>query len=152
MKLDYLMSYEGTLSPASQPVGRGPVGERMIAEVTGGTFEGPRLKGEILTCGGDWILTGDDGFGRLDVRLTMKTDDGAHIYVQYGGLLEFNEKVQAAFADGSGTEYGDAYFMTQPRFETGDERYAWLNQLVAVGQGRLLPGGVAYDVYACMND
>ena len=59
MKLEYLMSYEGTLSPAFQPVGKGPFGDRMIAEVTGGTFEGPRLKGELLTCGGDWILTGD---------------------------------------------------------------------------------------------
>ena len=92
------------------------------------------------------------GLAGTSKDIAALTDDGAHIYVQYGGLLEFNEKVQGAFASGTGTEYGDAYFMTQPRFETGDERYAWLNQLVAVGQGRLLPGGVAYDVYACMND
>jgi len=150
MKLDYLMSYQATLKPA-QPIGRGPFGNRQIAEVTGGTFEGPRLKGELLSCGGDWILIDDAGIGRLDVRATFKTHDGAHIYAQYTGVLEMNDKVAEAFASGGGTEFGDSYFMTQPRFETGDERYGWLNRLVTVGQGRLLPGGVAYDVYACVN-
>ena len=67
------------------------------------------------------------------------------------GLLEFNDKMNAAFAAGTGTEYGDAYFMTQPRFETGDERYAWLNRLVTVGEGRLIPSGVEYRLYACEN-
>ncbi|MGI9264476.1 MAG: DUF3237 family protein, partial [Gammaproteobacteria bacterium] len=73
-------------------------------------------------------------------------------YMQYGGVLEMNDKVSAALASGGGTEFGDAYFMTQPRFETGDERYAWLNRLVAVAQGKVVPGGVAYDVFACVND
>jgi hypothetical protein len=152
MKLEFLMSYEASLSPNQQPIGKGPYGERMIAEVTGGTFEGPRLKGEVLTCGGDWILIDADGFGHLDVRATFKTHDGAHIYVQYPGVLEMNEKVASALASGDGTELGDSYFMTQPRFETGDERYAWLNRLVTVGQGRIVPGGVAYEVFACLND
>ena len=152
MKLDYLMSYEGTLSPASQPVGRGPFGDRMIAEVTGGTFEGSRLRGQLLTCGGDWLLVAPDGFGRLDVRLTLCTDDGAQIYCQYTGVLEMNEKVVSALAAGSGTEFGDQYFMTQPRFETGHEQYAWLNNIVAVAQGRFTPDGIAYEMFACMGD
>lgn len=151
MKLELLMNYHATLKPA-QPVGGGPYGNRQIAEVTGGRFEGPRLRGEVLTCGGDWILIDDKGFGHLDVRATFRTDDGAYLYAQYGGVLEFNDKVNAAFANGTETQYGDNYFMTQPRFETGDERYAWLNNLVTLGQGRIIPGGVEYRLYACYND
>jgi hypothetical protein len=45
------------------------------------------------------------------------------------------------------TDFGDQYFGTLPRLETGDDRYGWVNQTVMVGRGRLIPGGVAYEVY-----
>ena len=64
MKLELLMTYHATLKP-SQPIGRGPYGNRQIAEVIGGRFEGARLQGEVLTCGGDWILVDDTGIGHL---------------------------------------------------------------------------------------
>jgi hypothetical protein len=58
-----------------------------------------------------------------------------------------NDNVQAAMAAGEGTDFGDQYSYIAPRFETGDERYAWLNQSVFVGQGRVYPGyGVEYNV------
>ena len=57
------------------------------------------------------------------------------------------EGVNAALAGSGGTDYGEHYFMTQPRFETGDPRYAWLNTVVAVGEGRVLPGAVEYRVF-----
>ena len=152
MQLEPLMTFRGNLKPEAQPVGKGPYGTRQIFEVTDGSFEGERLKGDILSCGGDWLLIDDASVGHLDVRLTLRTDDGAHIYVQYTGVLELNDKVAAAMAASTGTEFGDTYFMTQPRFETGDERYAWLNNLVAVAEGRMIPGGVEYQVYACRND
>jgi hypothetical protein len=41
--------------------------------------------------------------------------------------------------------------MTQPRFETGDSRYAWLNRVVAVAEGRVLPSAVAYRVFKLVN-
>ena len=132
--------------------GRAPSGDRRIFDVAGGVVEGPRLRGKVLPSGGDWILVGPDGVGRLDVRATFETDDGARIYVQYHGVLVFNEKVVSAMASGSGTEFGDTYFMTAPRFETGDTRYAWLNSVVAVGQGRVVPGGVEYRIFEVQND
>lgn len=135
MKLDYLMTYHADLKPM-QDIGKGPFGTRRIAEVSGGTLEGPDIKGSILTCGGDWILIDDAGYGRLDVRTTFATDDSANIYVQYYGVLEFNEKVITALTAGSETQYGDTYFMAQPRFETGDPRYQWLVNTVAVAEGR----------------
>jgi len=146
VNLEYECSYHATLK---EPVtiGAGPYGTRLVFEVTGGSFEGKRLKGKILTGGGDWLLVGPDGWGRLDVRAQLITDDGAAIYVSYHGILEMNEKVQNAIAAGGGTDYGDQYFRTNPRLECGDPRYAWLNHTVFIGEGRVLPGAVEYRVY-----
>jgi hypothetical protein len=150
MKLEPLMTYRAQLRPPVE-VGAGPLGTRTIFDVTGGSFEGARLRGRILPSGGDWLLVGPDGVGRLDVRATFETDDGARIYVRYRGVLELNEKIRKALEGGESTEYGDTYFMTQPVFETGDRRYAWLNSVVAVAEGRLLPGEVEYRVYRLLN-
>ena len=139
MNLEHEFSYQATLK-APLDVGPGPYGTRLVVEVTGGRFEGKRLNGKILTGGADWLLAGSDGFARLDVRAQLVTDDGAAIYLSYFGVLEMNAKVQAALADPAmGTDFADQYFRTNPRFETGDPRYAWLNQTLFVGEGRVLP-------------
>ena len=151
VKLEPLMTYRATLKPPAQ-VGVGPRGNRAIYDVTGGEFEGERLKGKILPSGGDWILIDSDGVGRLDVRATFETHDGALIYVQYHGVIVMNEATTAALEQGQEGQYGDTYFMTQPRFETGDERYAWLNRVVAVAEGRALPSAVEYRVFELLND
>lgn len=135
-----------------QDVGKGPFGNRQIYIVKGGTFEGSRLKGDVLGGGGDWLLQGPDGVGRLDVRATLQTHDGALVYVQYFGVLAMTPEAATAIAAGKGTEFGDLHFFTQPRFETGDERYAWLNRVVGVGQGRVIPRGVQYRVFSVEND
>ncbi len=134
-----------TLKPPL-PIGAGPIGTRMYYEVTGGTLTGERLHGKLLG-GGEWALIGPDGFLRVDVRLQVETHDGALLYIQYFGLLELNDAVQGALEHGTGTDYGDHYFFTNPRIETGDERYAWLNTTFFVGEGHILPGlGVEYRV------
>jgi hypothetical protein len=146
MNFEYEFSYTADLKEALQ-IGAGPYGNRVFYEVTGGKAEGKRLKGKLLSGGGDWILVGPDGLGRLDVRAQILTDDGAAIYVQYGGILEMNEKVAQAVAEGGSTDYGDQYFRTSPRLECGDPRYAWVNQSVFVAEGRVLPHAVEYKVY-----
>jgi hypothetical protein len=151
MKLEPLMTYRATLKAPAQ-VGAGPGGNRAIYDVTGGEFEGERLRGKILPSGGDWILVDSDGVGRLDVRATFETHDGALIYVQYTGVLVMNDAVTAALEQGQESQYGDTYFMTQPRFETGDARYAWLNRVVAVAEGRAMPSAVEYRVFELCND
>jgi hypothetical protein len=150
VKLEPLMEYRAELKPGTA-VGDGPYGQRIIVDVSGGHFEGPRLRGKILPSGADWLLLRSDGMGLLDVRATFETDDDAFIYLTYYGILEVTEQVQAALAGDGSTEYGDLYFMTQPRFETGDPRYAWLNSVVAVGEGRLRPNAVEYRVYQAVN-
>ena len=84
----------------------------------------------------------------MDVRLQLRTDDGAAIYVQYHGLLEINAVVAQAMATGGGTTYEDQYFRTTPRLESGDARYQWVNQTLFVGRGHVVEGGrVEYEVY-----
>ena len=129
-------------------VGGGPYGTRIVFPVTAGAVAGERITGRLVGGGGDWLLLGADGWGRLDVRAHIETDDGAVIYGYYGGLLEFNGAVMQASQSAEGeTGFDDQYFRTTPRFETGHDGYQWLNQAVFVARGRLTAGGVAYEVF-----
>src|SRR5437868_3037936 len=111
-----------------------PQGTRTIVQVTGGRFEGPRLKASVQPPAGDWITNRADGSYRLDVRLTLKTDDGALILVTYNGI-------------GQTTQAG-ASLRIAPLFETGDSRYTWLTKLQAIGIGERVGTAVTYDIYA----
>ena len=133
----------GVLTP-----GPGPFGVRVVASLSGGVVTGERINGTMQGAGADWLLIGSDGFGRVDVRGQIVTDDGAVVYVQYVGLLEMNRSVGAASIDATAeTAYGDQYFRITPRFETGDERYAWLNTSVFLAEGRIATDGVEYEVF-----
>ncbi|MFN6540753.1 MAG: DUF3237 domain-containing protein [Nostoc sp. EkiNYC01] len=151
MKLEPLLTLRVHIA-APLEAGTGPYGTRLIFNIGGGTFEGARLRGKVLPGGGDWILVDGEGVWHMDVRLLLETEDGARIYVQYYGVVVMNEKIGTALASGGVTKYGDTYFMTQPRFETGDARYGWLNRVVAVGEGRLESGVVEYRVCELVND
>jgi hypothetical protein len=145
MDLIHEFTFNAALKPPLE-IGAGPIGTRVCYEVVGGEVIGDRLRGKVLG-GGEWALIEPDGFLRIDVRLQVETHDGAFLYVQYVGLFELNEAVGAALASGAGTDYGDQYFYTNPRIETGDTRYGWLNTTFFVGEGPILPGlGVEYRV------
>jgi len=134
-------------------IGDGPFGRRVIANVTGGELHGEGIKAEIVGAAGDWLLLGEDGFGRLDVRVTLRTSDDALIYVQYYGLIEVTAEIGAILSGQPGeTAFGSQYFFTNPRLETGSERWAWVNHTFFVSQGRLLGGPrVEYQVYRVDN-
>jgi hypothetical protein len=147
MELQYEFEFHAMLKPPLE-IGPGPFGTRLFFEATEGEVTGERLSGKLLTGGGDWLLVGADGWGRLDVRTQIETQDGAHIYVTYDGVLEMTEAFQKAFAEGGETDWEDQYFRTTPHLETGDPRYAWVNQSVFVAQGRAYPGlAVQYRVF-----
>jgi hypothetical protein len=107
-------------------------GHVRIAPVTGGTFGGPGIRGRVRPGGADWI-TQVSGHSSLDVRITLETDDGAVIYMTYGGIV-------------SQTEDG-VYWRVRPVFHTASERYDWLNHIVSVGKSKAVPGKVAYDIF-----
>ena len=146
MKLIQEFTFNATLA-APMPVGAVPIGTRMVYPVTGGTVTGERLSGTVVG-GGEWALIGPDGFLRPDVRVEVETHDGAFLYMQYTGLLEMNAAVQTATGSGGETAFEDQYFYTNPRIETGDERYSWVNTTFFIGEGRIYPGsGVEYRVW-----
>jgi hypothetical protein len=132
-----------------QDIGVGPLGRRVLFGAAGGSFEGPRLRGEVLAGGGDWALFRQDGAMALDVRLTLRTDDAALVHMTYGGRWITPPELRADVADPATRYQIDPtryYFRTTPLFETGAERYAWLNDIVCVGSGYLVDGGIAYKV------
>jgi hypothetical protein len=149
MKLEHLFTFTAAIGQ-NVPIGAGPYGNRAIAAVTGGTFEGPGLRGTILPPGADWVLIDESGRGRIDVRLIFRTDDGANLYVTYTGVLELNDAIAKALTGSGETQFGDNYFVTQLRIETGAAKYAHLNYAVAIGEGRMLPSQVQYRVFRCV--
>lgn len=126
---------------ALHEIGAGPLGQRMVAELVGGRVTGERISGELVTPYGDWVLFGPDGWATLDVRGQIRTDDGAMIYFQVQGHLEITGAVQQFMAGEAGTDWDDHYFRFAYKLECGDERYAWVNRLVMVGQARFLLDG-----------
>lgn len=133
------------------PLGRSPWRNRRVSYISGGAITGERLSGEVLPGGGDWseLGAGPDGTALtlIDVRSVWQTHDGALIHVTYGGRLVIPPSALADFRDPAKVEQLPAdsyYFRIQPLFETSDERYAWLNALVAVGVGRRTAKGVRY--------
>ena len=85
VRTQFLFTMRLLVGPQMQMLGRTPFGDRRIAQVTGGSFEGPRLRGAVMPGGGDWILLRPDGVLQLDVRLTLQTEDQQLIYMTYRG-------------------------------------------------------------------
>lgn len=144
---DFLYRSVVTLAPV-QTIGPVPDGERRIIPITGGRFEGPRLRGEVLPGGADWQVVRHDGSAHLDARYTLRTDDGALIYVHNVGIRHGPPDVLARLAQGEAVDPRLYYFRTVPRFECGDRRYVWLNHLIAVATAVRRPDSVVIDAYA----
>jgi len=133
--------------PPYQVIGATPVGFRRVGLVPGGTFEGERLKGRILEGGNDWMTVLPDGSTLLDVRLVLKTDDGAMIAMTYRGIRHGPADVLARLNQGEILDPAQYYSRINPLFETADARYAWLNTLLGIGIGYRYSGGVMYGVF-----
>src|SRR6266404_5017264 len=125
----------------AQKIGAVPHGTRVTVPISGGRFEGPRLRGRVVPGGGDWTLLRADGVLELDLRLTLETHDGALIHMASFGLRHGPQDVIAALGRGETVDPARYYFRTAPRFETSAPRYAFLNRLVAISVGDRRPRG-----------
>ena len=135
---------------AAQRVGATSRGTRLIGYIKGGTFEGPKLKGDVLPGGGDWLLIRPDGVREPDVRLTLRTEDGHLIYMAYRGVFRIAPELLQRIRQGEAVDPAEYYLRTTPVFETAAEKYGWLNQIVAVGVGTRTPNGLKYTVYTIL--
>jgi hypothetical protein len=114
-------------------IGQVPEGVRTTFYISGGTVEGPNIRGTIKPVGADWFVLRSDGVGELDVRATIETDDGELIYVSYKGLADMGA--------------AEPKIITNPVFRTASEKYSWLNSVFAVGIGAPGENKVSYSVY-----
>ena len=113
------------------------IGSRTVVGVTGGTFEGPKLKGKVVGPGADWPLRISDTFRVLDVRTILVTDDEQKIYMTYRGVIRTPPAGQQ----------GERYWRTTPIFETDSKKYEWLTQIVSVGVSFTMPQRVCYRIF-----
>lgn len=117
-------------------------GRRVVIPITGGTFEGPLLKGTILNGGADYQLGNEDGTRtELEAIYSIKTDDGIYIHVRNRGIIatEKNENGQPSF-----------YFKAAPQFEApSDSKYGWLNNAIFVCSPEFSPEfkGIVLNVW-----
>ena len=132
MRTRPLMTLRLTTAP-TQDIGAGPRGTRVTFPITGGAFEGDRLRGLVLPGGDDWTIKRSDGVVVLDLRITLETDDGALVHMTFEGIRD-----DAAS--------GAPYFRTVPRFETAAPKYAFLNRLLAVGVGEIRDDGPVHVI------
>lgn len=103
--------------------GKSKYGERRIIPITGGTFKGPDIEGEVLPGGADWQLTRPDGDVELYARYTLKTKDGALIQVKNRVLMHMSK-------DGTSPPYTRSVI----DFEAPSESpHAWLNHAIFLG-------------------
>jgi hypothetical protein len=128
-------------------VGKTPSVERRVGEITGGRFEGERLRGSILPGGSDWQSVHTDGAWELNVRFVMETVDGQLIGMTYRGLRHGPREVIDAIARGEEVSPSSYYFRIVPFFETASEKYDWLNRIISVGLGHRLPSGPIYQIF-----
>lgn len=124
-----------------------PLGTRLTFVVDGGAVAGPRLSGEFLPGGGDWVLVGADGIARLDVRATMRTDDGALVHVTNTGRAVLDDDARSRMTTGELIRWDEMYARSSPLFETGDERYQWLNGLHTVAVNEFSLSVVHYRIF-----
>lgn len=132
MRTRPLFTLRLTTAP-TQDFGAGPHGTRVTFPITGGVFDGERLRGKVLPGGDDWTVKRADGVIELDLRITLQTEDSALVYLTFAGLRD-----DAA--------PGAPYFRTLPRFETASPKYAFLNRLLAVGAGEIGANGPVHVI------
>jgi hypothetical protein len=140
-KLEFAFEVRAEVA-APMVVGVVPGGTRRIIDITGGTFEGPKLKGKLRPGGADWQIIREDGFTEVDARYTLETDDGKLIYVSNLGMRHAEPDVMRRLNAGETVDPALIYFRAVPTFETAAPELQWLTRSIFVATGERYPRGV----------
>jgi len=117
-------------------MGPGPIGERRVVGILGGTFEGSGLRGEVLPGGADWQIARSDGVLDLDARYALKEQAGGVVRVLSQGYRHGPAEVLEALGRGEDMDPAKYFFRTIMRFETGAPYLEWLNRTIAVATAK----------------
>jgi hypothetical protein len=146
LDLEHICDFEIHFDPAqtiASPVG----GTRLTVVVAHGVARGPLLNGEFLPGGGDWLTIGADNIARLDVRGTLRADDGHLVYVTNTGRAAGDPETFGRFLAGEQLTSSEIYLRSSPLFETDSPKYAWLNGIVTTAVHEVGIGHVHYRIY-----
>ncbi|HET6339530.1 MAG TPA: DUF3237 family protein [Polyangiales bacterium] len=141
-----LLSLEASL-PGITSIGTTPTGEIRLIPISGGTFEGEELRGEILGGGADWQDVRNDGVLEISARYILKTDQGEMLEVRSVGLRAAPREVLERLGRGERVPSTSYYFRTAVRFRTAAARLERFNNILAVSYGERRGAGVHLDVY-----
>jgi hypothetical protein len=145
-KLEFAFSATITLGTI-QEVGATPHGRRRIIPITGGSFDGPAIKGMVEPGGADWQIVRADNVAELDAQYTLKTDDGVFIYIRNKGYRHGPAEVIQRLSGGEEVDAKEYYFRATPVFETASEKYNYLNKYIYVASGERKKDSVVIHFY-----
>jgi hypothetical protein len=117
-------------------VGPSTKGLRRVVPITGGTVQGPRLKGHVLPGGADWQVVQPDGVLDVEAKYTLQADDQTLIMVTNKGMRHGPKEIIDKLTRGEKVDPSEYYFRTSAQFEvSNDSKHAWLNRAVFIGVG-----------------
>ncbi len=147
LNIEKLFYLEAECAP---PIEIGDVGKAnlLIYPILGGYFEGEKLSGEIMNFGADWNYMDKDLVDVMDTRYLLKTDDGAFISISTNGRWLGTAEQDEAIGRGEFIDPSEYYFRQHLFFETGAEKYKWLNGIIAFAvMGIKETGEICYNAY-----
>ncbi|HEX4872061.1 MAG TPA: DUF3237 domain-containing protein [Nevskiaceae bacterium] len=144
--LELLFHYAATLHPP-EVIGPVPGGTRINFHISGGTVDGPRVRGKLRPVGADHFLLQTNGVGLIDVYAVIETEDGALIDLRYTGVADLGEGAHEAFLEGRMPPRFP--LRTAVRARSAHPAYEWLNRLqcFTAGQADVAALTATYDVY-----
>ena len=145
--LEFAFRISVDLTGGIQELGNTGKGIRKVIPITGGSFEGPNIKGKVVAGGYDWQLLRADGVVEIDARYILQTDDGGLITITNNGLRHGPPEVMQRLAKGEEIDASEYYFRSIPVFETGNPNHAWLMRSVFIATGTRKPKQVLIDVW-----
>lgn len=135
-QLEFVCELKVTCDPG-MTLGPTAHGLRLMVPITGGTFEGPKLKGVVLSGGADYQYS-DRESGRTEIEAiyTIKTDDNVLIHFRNVGLSYIQEDLRDLMKKGEKFDLDKIYFRAAPKFEApNDSKYDWMNNAIFVCKG-----------------
>lgn len=152
---DMALGYVFTLSvDIAGPIEVGQVGagNRRVIPITGGSLEGPDIRGKVLSAGADFMMVRENRTVEVNARYVVQMDDGANVYVENNGIRTGPKDEPERLKRGETINPDEIYFRTTPKFETASAKYGWLMEFMFAGTARRRPegGGVIIDIYRVM--
>jgi hypothetical protein len=130
-------------------LGDTPYGSRRVGRFGPGNFEGPMLKATVVPGGTCWMLMRRDDVLEIDGRIILETDDKQLIYMTWKALRRGPKEVIDRLNRGDAIDPETYYFRATPYFDTGSEKYSWMNRICSIAAGSRKPGSRTFDVFRC---